>query len=236
MKNLRTLPVFLASVFLSLSHDGRCGNFDVSPIRVRLDESTPAAALTLRNAGESPVVIHAEVMKWKIPEKYSPTREILVNPPIFTIPPQGSQVIRVGLSKPTFASDELAYRLYLQEVLPPPKAGSSGLRTALRLGVPIFIPPKIIRPDLQWRATRSKEGDVQIEALNRGNIHVQLIELELSIPGNPTMSRKVRKYLLPGEKSRWNVGGSARWNPGNLKLKARTDGGEVHATLEVRAS
>ncbi|MBU6375122.1 MAG: fimbria/pilus periplasmic chaperone [Bdellovibrionales bacterium] len=236
MNCLRTLPLFFSCAGVIVSLQVHAGNFDVAPIRVTLDEQTTSAALTLRNAGPTEVVIHAEVLKWNAPENYSPTREILVNPPIFRIPAQGSQVIRVGLLQPLLSSTELAYRLYLQEVLPPPKKGTSGLRTALRLGVPIFIPPKVVRSDLRWSATRSKDGSVQIEAINRGNTHIQLIDLKLDIPGNPTLSRRVRQYLLPGQTSRWNLGSSARWNQGSINLEAKTDGGEVHATLEVQAS
>ena len=65
----------------------------------------------------------------------------MATPPIFTVPPKGTQVIRVGLRRAADAQQGLSYRMFLQEVPPPPRQGLQGLQVALRLSLPVFVMP-----------------------------------------------------------------------------------------------
>jgi fimbrial chaperone protein len=120
------------------------GTFSISPLRADLSSRSQTGALTLRNQEDSPVVVQAEVLLWEQPDgqdKLSPTRDVLVSPAVFTIPGNGSQLIRVALRRPSDAQRELSYRLILTEVPQQASPGFTGLNVALRLSLPIFVAP-----------------------------------------------------------------------------------------------
>lgn len=211
------------------------GSFQVNPVRATLSISQSIAALTVHNTGDEATVIQLELFSWTQQDGkdvYTPTREILATPPIFTIPANGSQVVRVGLRRKPDAQHELTYRLFLQEVPPPPKPGFQGLRVALRIGVPVFVlPTAAVQPQLQWQATHTPEG-VKINVSNSGNVHVQIANIRLGSKSAAT--HQIAGYVLPGQSRSWVLDEKAQ--PGaTLQLKAQTDAGEMQANVTVGA-
>jgi fimbrial chaperone protein len=125
-------------VILGFSFSATAASLTVSPIRVVLDGKNHCAVVTLRNTGQEARVVQVELLRWTQEAErdvYTPTRDLLVNPPVFTLAPGQSQLIRVGLNRSPDAAQELAYRLYIQEVPPPSRPGFTGLQMALRIGV-----------------------------------------------------------------------------------------------------
>ena len=101
----------------------KAASFGVSPVRVTLSESQSMGALTVRNDGTEPASLQMEMLNWSQAQGQdvlTPTRELLANPPIFTVPAGGSQLVRVGLRRAPDGQRELTYRIVLQE-LPPPQ-------------------------------------------------------------------------------------------------------------------
>ncbi|MDD5268953.1 MAG: molecular chaperone [Methylococcales bacterium] len=184
------------------------GSFQVIPVRVTLSAGKPIAAMTVRNTGGEPAVLQLEVMSWSQAQGkdvYTPTKEILATPPIFTVPAGGSQIVRVGLRRPPDAQRELTYRLYLEEVPPPPKPGFQGLQMALRMGVPLFVPPAAVQlPVLAWRIFRTKEGQFEVGVTNNGNTHVQVANVRLArADGGELGTQQIAGYVLPGQSHNW---------------------------------
>mgnify|MGYP000329849137 CR=1 FL=1 len=128
--------VFGLFVFLVGATVVNAAAIGVSPVRVTLSDKQKMGTLTVRNNGAEPVSMQLEVLNWSQEEGngvFTPTRELIVNPPIFTIPAGGSQLIRVGLRRAPDAQRELTYRIFLQELPPPPNpelSGSSNPSTA----------------------------------------------------------------------------------------------------------
>jgi len=63
----------------------------VSPVRATLSANQKIEAITVRNNGTEPMSMQLEVMNWSQQDGndvFTPTRELLVNPPIFTVPPE----------------------------------------------------------------------------------------------------------------------------------------------------
>ena len=103
----------------------------VSPVRVTLSESQSMGSLTVRNDGTEPASLQMEMLNWSQAEGQDvlmPTRELLANPPIFTVPAGGSQLVRVGLRRAPDGQRELTYRIVLQELPPPPNPDFMGTR------------------------------------------------------------------------------------------------------------
>ena len=215
------------------------GSFQVNPIRVDITKGATNAAITLRNDGDESIVVQSSIVGWSQDsgqDAYAPTSEALVTPPIMTVAPGAEQIVRVGLRRGADPQRELTYRLYLQEVPPPPKPGFTGLQVALRVGLPVFVAPvaAAIRR-LEWSAQIRPDG-IALTAQNTGNTHVQVTDFELRLPaGEPVAHESSLAYVLAGERRTWTLSvpadrvKSAR----ELRLKAFTDAGEIDTAVNV---
>jgi fimbrial chaperone protein len=225
--------------FLLLPPAADAGVFAVSPVRVALSAATPVASMTVRNDGAEATVVQLEPVAWSQKDgkdQFAQTREVLATPPIFTLNPGGSQIIRVGLRRAPDPHRELTYRLFLQEVPAPPRAGFQGLQVALRLSVPVFVRPGVpAAPMLQWQASRSGDGSVKVGATNVGTAHAQISRLNVSTSGGAAMGQlHVSTYVLPGERQEWIVKAPRTPSSGDsLRLSAQTDAGEMKADVVV---
>lgn len=215
------------------------GSFAVSPVRATLSAKLPVGSLVVRNNGVEPTVVQLEVMHWSQQEGkdiYTPTKEILATPPIFTVPPGGSQIVRVGLRRSPDPQRELTYRLFLQEV-PLAKTDFQGLRVVLRLGVPVFVTPAVaVAPDLRWQAARTSDGELKLSLTNNGNAHIQVAKSRLTLASSaqPVFTQTVAAYVLSGQSREWLVKPTALPPPGTaLRVYAQTDAGDVQAEVVV---
>jgi len=217
------------------------GSFQVNPIRVDMTKGATTAAITVRNDGEEPIVVQSSVVKWTQDngqEIYTPTTEALVTPPIMTVPPGGEQIVRVGLRRGPDPQRELAYRLYLQEVPPPPKPGFTGLQVALRVGLPVFVAPGApgVRR-LEWSAQIGQDGAIRLAAQNTGNAHVQVTDFQLGLPGagEPIAHESTLAYVLAGQRRQWTLPAPPDRvkSVNEFRLKAYTDAGEIDTAVKV---
>jgi fimbrial chaperone protein len=223
----------------SLPPRALAGSFGVSPVRLTLSKAQAIGTLTIKNQGTEPTVIHAEVVGWAQQDGedvYTPTKDLLVSPPIFSLPPHGAQTIRVGMRRAVDPRYELAYRVYLQEVPPPPKPGV-GVQTALRISMPVFLSPVIAAaPKLDWQAVRTPQGAMSLRLSNTGNAHVRLSSFALSVPGSERVlvTQAVSAVLLPQQSRSWQVQVDPPLAPGApVHVSAQTERGEVHADVVV---
>jgi len=235
---MRLVRVLLATLcFCSVSFS-IAGSLTITPVRLTLTAGRTAGVVTLINNGAEATLVQLELVRWSQvdgAERLEPTRELLATPPIFTVPPGGSQVVRVGLRGPAPASShELSYRLLLQEV-PSATAGSSqGVRIALNISMPVFVVPAMLQssaPTLSWRARRI-DGGLLLRADNDGPLHVQLTGLSLA--GARPLAQFQGAYVLPGAYREWKVSQDAA--PGTLlQWVAQTDAGELAGQVLVPA-
>jgi fimbrial chaperone protein len=221
--------------------DADAGSFQVNPIRVDLSRGATNTAITVRNDGAEPVVVQSNIVGWSQEngqDVYAPTPEALVTPPIMTVPAGGEQIVRVGLRRLPDPQRELTYRVYLQEVPPPPKPGFSGLQVALRVGLPVFVAP--LAPPvrrLEWSVQVRPDGAVVLKAENTGNAHVQITDFELrsSAAGEPVAHESSLAYVLAGQRRQWTLSAAADRvkSARELRLKAFTDAGEIDTAIPV---
>ncbi len=211
------------------------GIFSVNPIRATLSAGQPVSAFTVTNNGDQPSVIQLELVSWSQQdgqEVYVPTADILATPPIFTVPPGGSQLVRVGMRRKPDPGHELTYRLFLQEVAGPPKPDFNGLQVALRIGVPVFVlPPVPSAPMLHWQSARTASGQLKLSVHNSGNAHVQVANFKLLNGAAPLLTLQTAAYVLQGQQRSWIVKLPAALGETQLTLAARTDSGDVEASL-----
>jgi fimbrial chaperone protein len=216
----------------------RAGSFTVNPVRVTLSATQAVAAITIRNVAAEPTVIQLETSSWNQHDGrdvLASTAEVLATPPIVTVPPGGSRIIRVGLRRPADPQRELTYRLFLREV-PPPEPISQGLRVALLLSIPVFVvPPKMPAPQIQWHALRMRDGNIRIQARNAGQSHVQLGELQIAGAGGSALAtRNMSEYLLPDNAREWTVTAQSVPSAGTpLLISSQADIGRLQAKVTL---
>lgn len=213
---------------------------------MELSASAPTAALTVRNDEDTPALVQADSLLWSQAEgeeRLEATRDVIVSPTVFTLPPRGSQLVRVALRRAPDARRELSYRLALQEVPSEASANFTGLRVALRLTVPVFVQPAIApRPDLEWSIARGDDGNVVLRAENQGEAHARVLGFKLWTAGGegPVLQDGGAAYVLPGQYRAWTVQNHDRKTPDEVaasaagyRLQARTEQGEFVTELTV---
>jgi fimbrial chaperone protein len=234
---LSGLAVFFAG--LGIAH---AGSFSVNPVRVTLSSKQPVAAITVRNSGSEPAVIQLETSAWSQEQGQDvlvPSSDVLATPPIFTVAPGKTQILRIGLRKPAAGAGESTYRLVLREV--PSSAQTTGLRVALMISMPVFVmPAREVAPKLEWRATRTTDGQIRVHATNKGDAHVQLtkIELALAAGGKVLGGRNIADYVLPGNTRSWLLKSASAAADTKVQIRSVSDAGafNLDVPLEVETA
>ncbi len=222
------------------------GSFSVSPVRVELSAQTQTGAVTLRNQLDSPVLIQAEVLLWEQDsgqEKLAVTQDVLVSPAVFTLPANGSQLVRVALRAPVDAGRELSYRLILTEVPPQEASGFTGLNVSLRLSLPVFVEARAPSPPrLEWSAHYDGEGKLAVTAQNTGQAHARVLQFSVAPaegPG-PAYNESTTAYILPGQARTWVLDynkndGIPAGESSRLRLKGKTEAGDFEVVVSPGA-
>ncbi|HUX23192.1 MAG TPA: molecular chaperone [Burkholderiales bacterium] len=229
-------------LMLLCSRAGIAGSFEVNPIRIDLSAHARSAALSVRNSGADPVVVQASIVSWTQEhgqDVYTPTKEILITPPIATIQPGAEQIERLGMRRAPDAVKELAYRVFLQEVPPPPKPGFQGLQVALRLSLPVFVQPREgkAKATLVWNLELQGDDTLHLQLDNKGTGHIQVSEVALFQPGQEkaVASQSSLVYVLAGQSHSWTLKApTAHLKPtDHLRLKVTTDAGSLDTAIDL---
>ena len=235
--------VFGLFFFLAGANVVNAAALGVNPVRVTLSDNQKMGTITLRNDGTEPVSMQLEVLSWSQEESqdvFTPTREMLANPPIFTVPAGGSQLVRVGLRRAPDAQRELTYRIFLQELPPPPSPDFQGTKMLMRVSLPVFVLPEVTaKPVLRWHAARTSDGALKISLTNSGNAHIQIANFSLLMLGSaqPWITQQSSLYVLPGQSRDWilpiNPESPAPPPGTTLQLVAQTDAGDIEAEVLI---
>ena len=214
--------------------------WNVDPVRVELSPQQQTAAIIVRNESDQPSSIQIQAVTWSQvdgKDVYTPTRELLVSPPIATIPPKTDQVIRVALRRAADPGKELAYRINLQELPTEQAAETTGVQVALRIGLPVFV--QSLRgdaaPKMTWSVARVSDSQLKVKVSNQGNAHVQISDFSLHAAGatQAVSSESASSYVLAGQSREWllKTNSSQAIANGRLRLMAFTDADKVDTEL-----
>lgn len=234
---------FILACFV-VPHSLFAGSLSVSPIRIDLSSAQRSVALTVRNESDQPTVVQTQLVSWSQTEdtdRLEPTSDILASPPIFTVGPGGSQIVRVALRRaPPDATQELAYRILVTEIPGKPQADFTGARFALKISLPIFVGAAgaTTSPRLDWSGTRKANGDLALSAANKGTKHVQVQSIEVARPGSDADAKFAGLwYILPGQHRtvimKPSTGRAIAAD--RIELKAETDAGPLAADVVLVA-
>lgn len=214
--------VLLTAAFLAYSTASASG-LQVSPVTLTIQPTQSADGLWLSNTGDSVVNAQVRVYRWTQEggeDKLTPSRALLVSPPMLQLPVEGRQLIRAiraGAPPSGPGAVQEAYRVIIDELpVDAPAATSSapinngtkkGLQFVLRYSVPIFVQPAgeaPSAPQLRW-SVRDEAGKAILEIANNGGRHAQLADLNFTdTAGHRTaVNPGLLGYVLPGATMRW---------------------------------
>jgi fimbrial chaperone protein len=244
----KAVPTFRRTVFISLlacaAVSRLCaGPFHLSPIRIAFTDQKPTATLQITNEGDDPVTVQVHALNWQAKETgdmYSDTDEILVNPPVARIAGHGTQIIRLALRHPTRVPVERTWRLIIEQVPPPPKAGE--VHMVLKASIPIFLTAhgSQFSPRLTWEAAHMPDGSFKVTASNSGNAHIQIKTMSLLVDGTGApINSTLMGYILPGGKHEWNFQDERLKSATRITLDAQTDSeslGKLHEEITPHSS
>ena len=226
-------------LMLAAAGPAAAGTFSIAPVRIELAGAQRTAVLTVHNDDAAPLVVQLSVLNWAQPaggESYAATRDLLATPPVFTLPPNGEQIVRVALRRDPDAARELDYRLLLAEVPQPIDKNFTGLRVALRLSIPVFVKAASPVPAaLAWRAQWLDDGGLAVSASNTGQTHQQVSDFTLHFAGSEGTARGVvSRYVLPGSTVTWKIAppaGVARASA--MSIRGASDQGNFQADVAL---
>lgn len=218
----------------------------VSPVSLTLQASRNADGLWLSNTGENVVHTQVRVYHWTQDggtEQLTPSRGLLVSPPMLEIAAGGRQlvrVIRVGTPPSGNQAVEDAYRISVDE-LPVDVQGGKGLNFVLHYSLPVFIEPvgkQHTKPELTWSLHRVDHRAV-LEVSNHGDGHAQLSQITFKDGQGKTVSVAdgLLGYVLPGASMRWELKTPADTftSGGTLNAKVNDEAVAQHVSLDAAA-
>jgi fimbrial chaperone protein len=232
---------FLTFLFACLAPFGaQSGQFSVNPVRVELASDNPIAVLKITNQGQEPLTLQTRTLAWDQNaegDKFSPSREVLATPPLFTLAPGAEQIVRVGMRRPFDPQRELTYRLFFEEVLPPPSPDFRGIRMALNVSLPVFAEQsEKFKSQVKWRLERTPGGMV-LHARNDGSAHLQARALKMlaATGGAPLVIMEGNFYILPMKERVWPIKLESLPQSATYRLEAETDAGKLNIELTPEA-
>lgn len=211
------------------------------PTRLTLTPGAAIGSIMVKNNDTTPTAMQIEVMSWAQKDGgedvYEVTRDLLINPVIFELGPGAEQVVRIGLQGGAPADVERTYRVFMQQL--PARTGAAettGITTLLRIGIPIFIPPKQAVHDVQWAIRSGTDGKLHVEAVNKGTVHLQITSMDLlTASGAAVMKGNVFAYILPGQSRQWDITPLVGVKSGDqLRIEAVTDHEPLDANIVVQ--
>ena len=241
---LLRLPLLAGCLLMAVADSVTAGSLSVSPIRIDLSSTQRSVALTVRNDGNQPAVVQAQLVAWSQADsndQLEPTTDILVSPPIFTVAAGASQMLRIALRRAPDITNELSYRILVTEVPGKPEAGFIGAQFAVKISLPIFVEASGGKnsPQLAWSGARTAKGELELTAFNSGAKHIQVQAIEVTKAGSdPDGAFSGPWYVLPGQRRTVTIKPIAGHTiaADRVRVKAETDAGplDVDVALEHR--
>ena len=209
----------------------RAQGLEVTPTNVLLAPGQGAAALTVVNHEDHKVSFQIRGFAWRQDGQGNdvlvPSDALLASPPIATIEPGATQVVRLILRQPA-QGQEATYRILFDQLPPPHEAGV--VRILLRLSIPVFAEPQTqVAPRLHWHIA-NQGGRWWLIVSNDGNRHLTLGNLKLVGPDQRELKVDVRSppHILAGATRRWPIDTTTALSPKDVvRLTATADVGTI---------
>lgn len=197
----------LAAVAIALAGLATTGasaqSLAVLPVTIQMEPGQMATLLTVINQGPVETAVQIRAFSWRQndgSDQLVTSDEIMVSPPLATIQPGGTQIVRLVLRNQVVGR-EGTYRVLLDQIPPPAEPG------VVRVALPVFAEPATrVAPDLSFHIEHEND-QAYLVAVNNGGRHgvIRDITLEAKNGANLTIDSTVSPYVLAGAKRRWPI-------------------------------
>jgi fimbrial chaperone protein len=221
-----------ASLAAGFAHAGGSG-IAVNRTAILFAPGSEAQSFAISDSGEDTVKVQIRLFRWHnkgTEDVYEQTQDIGFSPALVSLAPNESQVVRMVVLTPRLAQ-EGSYRLFIDQLPPPPRAGSVTL--PVRFVVPVFVQGEhpSSKPVLAWKAT-AQSGEAVVTATNTGGMHARLADLgyvaggheQIVVPG-------LAGYVLAGEQRSWVF----PYRGSSLEIVAQSEQGPIHQSIPLVA-
>jgi fimbrial chaperone protein len=239
-RSTATVNFVVAVVLFLAGNAAGAQNLSVLPVNVFLQSGQRTATLSVTNSGTKPTSIQVRAYDWSQKDdqdQLTASNVVVVSPPLVTIAPASTQVVRLILRQ-TPEGSEATYRLILDQI---PGPGEPGVvQMVLRFSIPVFVMPAAkAAPKVQLHLERN-DGKLFLVGVNTGQSHEALRDISVitsdgrKLNANP----RVSPYLLAGVTRRWELDAQGYTpQPGeSLKLTAHGVAGAIDEQVGVAAT
>ena len=220
---------FVLALVLVLAAPGSA-TIGVALLSVTIEASATSGFINVTNAEKFERTVQISLVKWEQVngvKRETPSTDILLSPPIITIPALGQRTIRFGLRRRNTTPEQLAYRVIVTEVHSPLDTGNLGVAVSMRISIPIFVDPQAAsNKKPQWTVRRDSPSRVVVALNDATPYHVHVTGLRVKDASGPVGEITGPTYVLPGESHAWTVPLNRAPN-GVATLEVRTDNGLV---------
>jgi fimbrial chaperone protein len=224
------------AIFLAVRSAGG-QSLSVLPVNVFLSAGQKTETLSVTNSGDRPTSIQVRAYDWSQKndeDQLTASKVVAVSPPLVTIAPAATQVVRLILRQPP-AGGEATYRIILDQIPGPHEPGV--VQMVLRLSIPVFAAPATkATPKVQFHLEREGEK-LFLVGVNSGQSHETFRDFALTANDGRKYSVKsmVSPYLLAGATRRWEVDmkGHTPQPAESLKLTAHGITGDIDEQIGV---
>lgn len=190
-------------------------DIQIYPVRLDLKMSAPIGAFTLinnnPNTSEPGISFNAVLVSWKQVNGQNiytknPVHIFLI-PPIFTVPSNSRQIVRISLINLSNNLIEKDYRVLFKQFTPELlntriNHSETSINFAIRtdISVPVFIPPLASKKiAVNFSASLDNTPNTLLfKITNLGNTHIHLLDAKLSNSNGLIGESKKIMYILPG--------------------------------------
>jgi fimbrial chaperone protein len=203
----------------------------VLPVNIFFTPGQRATSLTVTNQGKSETAIQIRAFAWNQPDgndKLTASDEVVASPPLATMAPGATQVVRLILRQSP-QGREATYRILLDQIPPPAEPGV--VHMVLRLSIPIFAQPEIRSfADVQFHLERDA-GQIYLVGFNAGNLHESIRDIALTTSDGRKLKEdsNTSPYILAGATRRWHIAAqdSLPLSSDYLQLTAHANAGAI---------
>jgi fimbrial chaperone protein len=217
----------------------QAGSFAVSPVRLYMTPKDRAIAVTLRNEGDTEVVLQAEINTWSQKadgtDELVPTDDLILSPPIIKLAARATQIVRLARLVPADASRQLTYRMIIREV--PEITTKPGLNIpfALAFSLPVFITPPTAARQMACSLAKTEAKTAILTCANTGTAYAQAREVTLKYASGASAKLNGGGYVLPGAKKAMPYTSEEDLPSGAARLEVKFDDGKTtESDINVR--
>ncbi len=209
----------------------------VLPVNVQMGAGQDATTLTVTNKGEDTTAFQVRAYAWSQnagTDELLPTDVVRISPPIATIGPRASQVVRIVLRERPH-NREATYRLVLDQIPAPAQAGK--VQLVLRLSIPIFAQPTTSTNAHVRFHVEHKGEEYTLVADNDGAHHEKVRDALITADNGFTVSAVTNgsPYILAGATRHWPIvwPQAGTVDTKQLRLTAKEDKGQIQQALII---